>query len=444
MLNDLTFAPSATPSASPVSKALSASPLRSPSKSPSLSPMRSPSSQPSFFPEGPSIMQPLNPNDAFDPYEYDNSPSQGNNYNRLPTSKPTSKPVDLYTTEEVDSMPAVNPVNMYVPKNHQFCGSSFQDAVDHCSLQTHCPDKTCLTGQTCYSYLDEFSGVLHCNASKMNESTPTNSYDYPSRRPTLRPTMQQTRPRPLPTQSPVKIVNGLCATSIEELGAPFQKAQECSNVNPCPGDLICFHDDEFESHTIKPTTSPSTTTVGSPDRPEFGIDNNVGVEAESGAALCPGIYTGWVVKENCQQFYWCNNGDADAVLACEDGYRFDVDLVTCIVADEVDCDTGREENHDANELPTTTRPTITMSTPPSLAPSSTNSIVTISALSYGKESQSPTVVKEGTATTSPTANDYWSQWMTYTRQPFGSASRLRSTTSLMLLMMLSASLSSLW
>ena len=150
------------------------------------------------------------------------------------------------------------------------------------------------------------------------------------------------------------------------------------------------------------------------------------------------------MKENCQQFYWCNNGDADAVLACEDGYRFDVDLVTCIVADEVDCDTGREENHDANELPTTTRPTITMSTPPSLAPSSTNSIVTISSLSYGKESQSPTVVKEGMATTSPTANDYWSQWMTYTRQPFGSASRLRSTTSLMLLMMLSASLSSLW
>ena len=42
------------------------------------------------------------------------------------------------------------------------------------------------------------------------------------------------------TNSPTRMIHGLCAISFEVLRETYRTAKPCSNINPCKADEICF------------------------------------------------------------------------------------------------------------------------------------------------------------------------------------------------------------
>ena len=67
--------------------------------------------------------------------------------------------------------------------NYRFCGLSWEDAADHCTLDRHCPNYKCPYGLTCFENLD-IIGANHCNAYKIT----IGDTRMPTQKPTQYPT----------------------------------------------------------------------------------------------------------------------------------------------------------------------------------------------------------------------------------------------------------------
>ncbi|KAL7548088.1 hypothetical protein ACHAWF_011370 [Thalassiosira exigua] len=86
------------------------------------------------------------------------------------------------------------------PANYRFCGATFFDAIDNCSLETHCAsgsDASCPTGMHCY---DNVPG--HCNTFYMTA--------IPTPPPVTRPTtpLRTRRPTPVPAATYLEPADG--------------------------------------------------------------------------------------------------------------------------------------------------------------------------------------------------------------------------------------------
>ena len=61
------------------------------------------------------------------------------------------------------------------------------------------------------------------------------------------------------TNSPTRMIHGLCAISFEVLRETYRTAKPCSNINPCKADEICFSNEELVAtltQSLSPTLSP--------------------------------------------------------------------------------------------------------------------------------------------------------------------------------------------
>eukprot|EP00804_Cyclotella_cryptica_P024481 CCRYP_017569-RA/>CCRYP_017569-RA protein AED:0.02 eAED:0.02 QI:244/1/1/1/1/1/2/6/1001 len=164
------------------------------------------------------------------------------------------------------------------PSNNSFCGSTWLDAVDNCSLDTHCPDNVCSGGKSCFQFIqskncDAYDLMMATNEPSSAPSILTNSptrvvtsaptlqpSNQPSQQPTFQPSKQPTnQPVTTPTSAPISIVYGLCARDVEHLQQIYRYATMCSVIDPCPDNLTCFDSIDYGSlsQTKTPTKEPS-------------------------------------------------------------------------------------------------------------------------------------------------------------------------------------------
>lgn len=153
--------------------------------------------------------------------------------------------------------------------NTFFCGESYLEAVEECSIETHCPDNKCPEGKTCFQYIEQNGCDVYqiwMNLTPEPTPVPTIITESPTSVVTDEPVKQPTT-KP-PTTAPVPLKYGLCAKDLEHLQQTYRTASECSNVEPCPDkDLTCLFDIDFESVSEKkPTKEPSKRPSKKPSK----------------------------------------------------------------------------------------------------------------------------------------------------------------------------------
>lgn len=291
----------------------------------------------------------------------------------------------INANDELGSQYDMTTMNRDDESNNKFCGSSWQDAVDGCSLDRHCPNDICPKGESCFSYLDEYAEIFHCNAFDMvaegatitvitdtpstmrpvaNKASsqptkgstdsptrhpvlsqsPTNALSDSTNRPMLRPTIQ---PMPSsPTMSPEKTVFGLCASDLLELQQTYRIATLCSVNQPCPEDgQLCFENVDFQSvaddqnqptsqpslsaTSASPTMSPATPlpTLHPSSDPTIATTVNVSSsqidEVLDDVIFCPEGFVGFNSIGDCVVYYDCNDGYPVSIHRCDSGMKFD-------------------------------------------------------------------------------------------------------------------------
>ncbi|KAL7519514.1 hypothetical protein ACHAWX_004266 [Stephanocyclus meneghinianus] len=166
------------------------------------------------------------------------------------------------------------------PSNNSFCGSTWMDAVDNCSLDTHCPDNVCSDGKSCFQFLPS----TDCDAYDLMMATiepssePSIVTDSPTKVVTNVPTLQPSKQRinqptskpskqrmTTPTNAPITIVYGLCAIDLEHLRQSYRYAIACSKIDPCPDNLTCF--DSIDYTSLSQTISTKHPTKESTKEP---------------------------------------------------------------------------------------------------------------------------------------------------------------------------------
>lgn len=164
------------------------------------------------------------------------------------------------------------------PRNHYFCGESADEAINKCSLDTHCPDSECPKGQTCFQFINLDGCDAYAMWMNTSEPTPVPLFltespitNNPIRQPTKEPIIE-------PTEAPVEIVYGLCARDEEHLQQIYRSATECSNVEPCPEDLTCMQDIDFESAAQK---NPSKAPSEKPSQKPLNVPSLIPTKAHS-------------------------------------------------------------------------------------------------------------------------------------------------------------------
>ena len=147
--------------------------------------------------------------------------------------------------------------------NISFCGHSYLNAVENCSIETHCPSglSTDCAGQYCWTVT-----APGCNIIALIGPTPMPTDEpnpLPSPPPTPSPTANPT-PQPEPTASPLEksdLRNSFyCGTSWSD--ANSRCYQQCPSMSGCPSGDTCFSGTECtEPKASKPTQQPASTTV---------------------------------------------------------------------------------------------------------------------------------------------------------------------------------------
>jgi len=157
-----------------------------------------------------------------------------------PTSNPSAKP-----TAKPSPKPSTNIGDKSEVRAQNYC------AKRHADLKTGC-----FTAQTCNDDVDPPCPVgTYCWGNIVCAEE--------TQQPSLLPSNA-------PSQSPVAVVNGICATNYPELQKTCWNAAPCSNINPCSDGQKCFEniDCNFVSpklpapSTINPTLQPTKSSGG--------------------------------------------------------------------------------------------------------------------------------------------------------------------------------------
>jgi len=80
-----------------------------------------------------------------------------------------------------------------------------------------------------------------------------------------------------------------------------------------------------------------------------GTSNQLESEPNAdGRNLCPHGYSGWESRNECTEFYYCSEGVAGVIRACENSLLFDKEFEVCNAPEEVCC--GCEEFGESHNL----------------------------------------------------------------------------------------------
>lgn len=145
----------------------------------------------------------------------------------------------INANDELGSQYDMTTMNRDDESNNKFCGSSWQDAVDGCSLDRHCPNDICPKGESCFSYLDEYAEIFHCNAFDMvaEGATITVITDTPS---TMRPVANKASSQPTKGSTDVQH-DILYYHNLQQMHFQIRRIDQCSvlRYNRCLHLLQC-------------------------------------------------------------------------------------------------------------------------------------------------------------------------------------------------------------
>lgn len=216
------------------------------------------------------------------------------------------------------------------------------------------------------------------------------------------------RPSDVPSQSPIAVVNGICATNYPELQKTCWDAAPCSNIKPCPDGQKCFEniDCNFVSpkepvpSSKNPTQSPTRallelfcavseselekscssarrctdeqcplgmlcipfnceqkddfpTTSNEPGTDLVQSDSNESSTSsimDNSHELCPDFFIGWHTRSDCKEYFECNNGQIGPLYTCGDGFKFEKVSGKCLFERHVNQYCYESSNAEPNPL----------------------------------------------------------------------------------------------
>ena len=157
--------------------------------------------------------------------------------------------VDLIIKEKNKGVPTMRPsmapISEDDPANKKFCGKSWTEALENCSLDTHCPTDECTNGLVCYG-LGGGPQAENCHASEMTRQPTRNPSETPTDSPTEKPTGPTIPPSLTPTTATRAPVTQKPTISPKPTPAPMIPADDLRHSYWCGADwndaISCSHE----------------------------------------------------------------------------------------------------------------------------------------------------------------------------------------------------------
>lgn len=157
---------------------------------------------------------------------------------------------DSCNNEEKDGIPTTPPPSTPKPSASATADKSEEKAQNYCAKQKADLKTGCFTAQTCNGDDDPPCPVgTYCWGNIV--CTEPNKTAKPS----LRPSKQ-------PSQSPIAVVDGVCATNYPELQKTCWNATKCSNINLCSDGQKCF--ENIDCNFVSPKVPSQSSTSKNP------------------------------------------------------------------------------------------------------------------------------------------------------------------------------------
>jgi len=335
-VQDITETPTPKPSSPPM---VTSRPTRHPMTPPPTGPSQSPTPAPSVSPttRAPTMRD--------DPR---NMRFCGDTWNTVTCSIETHCPTGLECTngqicfteqrcnvQDLTETPTVNPSSSPTlpidhPSHFRFCGNDFSDAVEHCSVETHCTsDDNCsaAAAEKCYENLPG-----HCNVVYLQ---------YPDLRPTALPTPRPTPPLRTfrPTRKPISAPSGLDEPPLVIPVRTFRPTHEPSEGN----------DEPMPMRTFRPTHKPSAIKNKEPP----AEDEEPPVVEVNPAQWCGKTQS--EANSNCgYNFFWCVDSKCPSGWEC---FTVEDHLCAITLTSAVEMTTSRTKRPTFSPIQTTRRPT---------------------------------------------------------------------------------------
>eukprot|EP00578_Thalassiosira_sp_NH16_P006571 CAMPEP_0181106580 /NCGR_PEP_ID=MMETSP1071-20121207/16608_1 /TAXON_ID=35127 /ORGANISM="Thalassiosira sp., Strain NH16" /LENGTH=325 /DNA_ID=CAMNT_0023189997 /DNA_START=255 /DNA_END=1229 /DNA_ORIENTATION=+ len=221
------------------------------------------------------------------------------------------------------------------------------DLDESCATAVSCMSGPCPNGHFCFPYT--------CVESQQQPAPAENQQPPPAENQN-----QPTEATPAESQSN----KGLCP---QDNFVGWNAMHDCreyfrcdngsmGNVNVCGTSLKydktrnqCYPEQDVDSFCYGPPLEQ--TQAAAQGGGDIGSSSSSGTSSSSSNRdLCKEGYTGWSSRLGCQEYYWCDRGQADIIYNCGKDLIFDQSLELCNFQHEVNC---REEGGIPNTADTT-------------------------------------------------------------------------------------------
>ena len=188
--------------------------------------------------------------------------------------------------------PTMPPVGRDHPSNQKFCGQTWSDAAETCSLETHCPSGYCQDGLEC------FESIPNCNAYDMKEEISyTNSSSV---RPTTPIANETNTIAPSLKPSSSTIVPPASENEYNDTTASPSSGGEYPSVSPDSENFEWVDNDEDEQNWSLSGEGDGNSSANLwCGTTQFDATRNCGIGTPCSNGVCPGDLKCFMVSSRC-------------------------------------------------------------------------------------------------------------------------------------------------